>query len=110
MTSTDNLFEALKNAITLKATPEDLRRKIAGQWRALETTEPDSSEELLDRIIEQCQRAFDEQIANDPTLVLMQNWVFQLDATPNPGWGENSAPNTHQQAELSSDTQNQSTY
>lgn len=96
MSDTDNLYEALKNAITLRANPEDLNKKLEGQWRAIDNVESISGQKLFHQVIERCESALKSQLVNDPTLYLMQNWMIQLDAIPNPSWGDNSAPNTLQ--------------
>jgi hypothetical protein len=96
MSESDDLYEALKNTIALRANPEDLRKKLAGQWRAIENVESISGDDLFNQVLEKCHSASSSQLVNDPTLYLMQNWIIQLDAIPNPSWSGSSAPNTLQ--------------
>ena len=100
MTSHDQLHAVLEEAITLRATPMNFKSKLAGQWRATVEGTTRSGGELFDSIIEICEVAHDNQDANDRTLVKMQNWVLQLDASPNPEWAQSTSPNTRQRRAL----------
>jgi hypothetical protein len=100
MNSHDQLQAVLEEAITLRATPPNFKSKLAGQWRAAVDGSTRTGSELFDLIIEICEVAHTNQHANDPTLVKMQNWVLQLDASPNPDWAQNTSPNTRQRRTL----------
>jgi hypothetical protein len=100
MTSIDKIQIALDNAITLRANPLDLKTKLAGQWRAIDEESARSGSELFDLIFQVCETAHNQHEANNQVLVKMQNWVLQLDASPNPEWAQNTSPNTQQRRTL----------
>lgn len=100
MSTNEQLQEVLEAAITLRATPENFKSKLAGQWRAAIEDSSRSGNDLFDSILTICENAYVDQNANDRILVKMQNWVLQLDASPSPEWARNTSPNTRQRRAL----------